>query len=426
MKKTLAMVMGLLLTAGTLAGCGSGTNSSSSGASSSKADSSSSSKASGETVTLKVWGAQEDQEMLAKMVENFKKANPDKKYDISFGVVSEADAKTEVLKDVSAAADVFAFSSDQLAELQSAGALYRITKNKDAIISANSEESIAAATVDGELYAYPSSADTYFMYYDKSKYTADEVKSLDTMLAKDLGAGVTNFSMDIDNGWYNVGFFFAAGCKLFGNDGKDPTKCDFNSDRGYLAAEYLMNLASNPKFANQDDGQLKTAFQSGTLGATISGTWNASDIKSYLGDNYGAAKLPTIKLSNGEEVQLGSMANFKLYGVNAQTKFPVDAMALAEFLTNKDCQKIRFETRSFAPTNKELAADKATLSSNPAIAAMTEQLQYATLQTSIPQMGNFWSPAEAFGAGLMDKSITKDNLKQKLDDFVNSVLSSLS
>ena len=46
-----------------------------------------SSLAEGETVTLKVWGSQEDQELLGVLVENFKAANPDTTWDISLGVV---------------------------------------------------------------------------------------------------------------------------------------------------------------------------------------------------------------------------------------------------------------------------------------------------------------------------------------------------
>ena len=45
-------------------------------------------------VSLKVWGAQEDQEMLKVMVENFKKANPNTEYTITFGVVGEKDTQT--------------------------------------------------------------------------------------------------------------------------------------------------------------------------------------------------------------------------------------------------------------------------------------------------------------------------------------------
>jgi ABC-type glycerol-3-phosphate transport system substrate-binding protein len=43
-----------------------------------------------ETVALKVWGSQEDQAMLQEMAESFKAANPDKTYDITFGVVGRS------------------------------------------------------------------------------------------------------------------------------------------------------------------------------------------------------------------------------------------------------------------------------------------------------------------------------------------------
>lgn len=374
--------------------------------------------------TLKLWGSQEDQEILATMVENFKALHPEDKLDITLAVVSEADARTEILKDTAVAADVFGFASDQIAELQAAGALYRITINKDGVIAANSEPSIQASTVDGELYAYPSSADTYFLYYDKSKYSEDEVKSLETMMSKDLGAGNINFSYDMDNGWYTSAFFFAAGCQLFGPDGTDATSCTFNDTNGVKVGNYLIDLANSPKFANHDDGLLLAAFQGGSLGATASGTWNAENIKESLGENYGVAKLPTIKL-DGKEVQLSGMANFKLYGVNSQTKYPEAAMALAEYLSSKECQQMRFEKRSYAPTNIELANDTAALSANPAVAALSEQSQYATLQTSIPQSNNFWLPAEAFGAGVMNKEVTKENVQEHLDAFVKNVLTTL-
>lgn len=374
---------------------------------------------------LKVWGPQEQQDTLKELCDQFQAAHPEAKFTFEFGVVSEADARDNVLKDPAAAADVFTFASDQVAALKEAGALYRVTIDKDAIVSANSESSIKAATVDGELYAYPSSSETYFMYYDKSKYTEDEVKNLDTMLAKDLGDGVTNFSFDSDNGWYLSSFFFAGGSTLFGPDGTDPTQCDFNNAQGLMVGNYLLDLVNNSKVANHDDDKLKQGFKDGSLAATFSGTWVADDVKKSLGDNFGVAKLPTITLSDGNEYQLSGMANFKLYGVNSQTKYPEQAMALAEYLTGYDAQKVRFEKHSAAPTNLELANDSATLSQNAAVQALSDAAQVATLQASIPQTGNFWTPAEAFGTGLADGSITKDNMQTKLDDFVKNILATL-
>lgn len=420
-KKLIATGLSMFMLTGILGGCNS--NSPTSNEQKSVSQDSSSST---ETVSLKVWCSQEDQEMTKKLVEDFKKVNPNNTYNIDFGVVSEADAKNEILKDPSAGADVFTFSSDQIAELQTAGAIYRVTKNKDAIIADNSENSIKACTVDGELYAYPSSSDTAFMYYDKSKYSEEDVTSLEKMMAKDLGSGVYNFGFDIDNGWFTSGLFFAAGCTLFGVDGTDDTKCDFNNEAGFKVGNYMLDLAKNPKLLNfEDDGVLLKQFENGTIGAAISGTWNSAPIAEYLGDNFGAVKLPTFNI-DGKDIQMGSMANFKLFAVNSQTKSPAAAMQLAEFLTNKDSQKVRFEKRSFVPTSKELMNDDSIMSKNIPVAASAEQSQYATLQTSISQVGKFWGPIEAFGRGLIDGSITKENMQSKLDNLVSSVLTKLS
>lgn len=411
-KKIMGIITTLALTGTIFAGC------------SNSADSGNTATGDSDTVTLTVWGSQEGQVYLKRMCESFAAANPDKNYVFNYGVVSEADAKKEVLKDISAAADVFGFASDQTGELVSAGALYRVTKNKEQVVADNTAPSIQAATVDGELYGYPYISDTYFMYYDKSKFTEEEVLSLDTMLAKDIEGTTTNFAFDTDNGWYQSAFFFGAGCKLFGDDGTDPTQCDFNNERGYLVGEYLIDLVKNPKYgANFDDSLIKAGFADGSVAAAVTGTWNATEIQKSLGDNYAATKLPSITLSNGETVQLGGMANFKIMGVNSETKNPLDAMALAEWIASYDNQVINFEERSLAPTNVKLTADTEKLQSNAAVAALAQQSQYATVQTSIPQCGNFWTPAEAFGQDLIAGNITKDNLQEKLDKYVESVLS---
>lgn len=373
---------------------------------------------------LKVWGSQEDQEMLQTIIANFKEDHPEAaEWDIQTAVVSSADAKTEVLKDPAVAADVFEFASDQIAEMQAAGVLYRVSLNKEEIIANNLENAVAAATIDGEMYGYPNTSNSYFMYYDKSKYTEEEVKSLDVMLAKDLGEGVTNFSMDIDNGWYTASFFFGVGCKLFGEDGMDATQCDFNSEAGIKAGEVILSLANNPKVANHDDALLLAGFKDGSLAASITGTWNAAAIQESLGENFGVTTFPTITLSDGTEMSPSTIVNFNLYGVNAQTQYPREAMLFAEYLSSEKCQKIRFEVRNSSPTNLNLVNDTELLSSSPAVATLSQQVVTSTVQPSIPQISNFWSPMEAFGQDCIAGAVTADNMQEKLDTLVTGILS---
>ena len=417
-KRTLACLLAGILAVGSLAGCGK------------KEEQTSGAKTESgyaKNAKLKVWGSQEDQEMYKKMIEEFQKENPEAAdWEIELAVVMGADAKTELLKDASAAADVFDFASDQVMELQAANALYRITKNKDEIIANNLDTAIQSASVDGELYGYPVASTTFLMFYDKSMYTEEEVKNLNTMMEKQLPEGVTNFSMDIDNGWYNSCFFQAAGCRLFGEDGTDPKSCDFNSEKGLLAGNYLADLAANPKFANQDGAVLLKAFENRTLGATFTGGWDAELIKGYLGDDYGVTKLPEVTFEDGTTAQLASMMNFNLTGVNAQTKYPAEAMLLAEWMTNSDTAlQMRYEMRPVASTNKKMEETIAADTENEALKALTEQAQLSVLQTSSPQVANFWTPTEAFGAGLMNQSITRDNMQESLDTMVKNILSKL-
>ncbi len=366
-----------------------------------------------ETVALKVWGSQEDQAMLQEMAESFKAANPDKTYDITFGVVGEPDAKTKYLEDPEAAADVFAFANDQLYDLLSADALYEVTLNKDAIIAANVAGSIEAASNGDHLYAYPMTADNgYFLYYDKSVISEEQVKTLDGILEAANAAGKKVF-MDVSNGWYIASFFLANGKLGLDENGKQTS--DFNNEAGVAAGEAIKAFTAHEAFLTGDDAIL-TGGMGDTIAAGVSGTWNADAIKEKLGDNYAATKLPTYT-ANGEQVQMGSFAGFKLVGVNTMTQYPEDAMALAEWLTNEENQLKRFEMRAMGPSNINVAASEA-VQANEALAALALQAQYAVSQKDV--LGNYWSPAEAFGTTMEAKDYAKD-VKTLLDEMVAQI-----
>lgn len=375
---------------------------------------------------LKLWGSQDDQAYLQEAVDSFKQDFPEAaNWDIELAVVSSADAKDQVLKDSEAAADVFEFASDQLYGLVTAGTLYKITSDREDVEQRNTQTAVDAATLDGNLYGYPSTSNSYIMYYDKSKYTEDEVKNLDTMLEKDLGSDV-NFAMDLDNGWYMASFFFGNGCTLFGADGQDSSECSFNNKNGVEVGNYLVDLINNKKVGNYDDTLLLSGFADRKLGAAITGTWNAEAIKESLGDDFAVTTFPTIKLADGKEVQPSPIVNFNIYGVNAQTKYPLEAMALANYITSEKIQKIRFEQRSSTPVNNALVEDEELLASKPAVSALASQVALAsTVQTSNPQISNFWSPMEAFGQDCIAGKITHDNVQQALDTLVESILAKL-
>ncbi|MDR1705975.1 MAG: extracellular solute-binding protein [Clostridiales bacterium] len=367
-----------------------------------------------ETVTLRVWASQDDQDITKSLVDAFIAANPDKQYDIQLGVVGEPDAAARYLEDPTAAADVFAFPNDQLYTLTNAGALYEVTLNKDAIIAANVAGAIESASVGDALYAYPMTADNgYFLYYDKSVISEEQVQTLDGILEACNAAG-KQFLMDISNGWYVASFFLGAGGSLeLTEDGAQL--CDFNNETGVKVGEAIFALCGDEAYLDGDDAVLQGGMGD-TIAAGVSGTWNAASMEEKLGENYAATKLPTFTL-DGEQVQMSSFGGYKLIGVNSQTKFPLDAMALAEWLTNEESQLTRYEVRQLGPSNINAASSDAVLANLP-LAALSLQSQFASSQTNV--LGGYWTPAEAFGQAMVNQD-TSQTIPEFLDMMVEQI-----
>lgn len=379
-----------------------------------KKDDDESSAAGSQKISLKVWGAQEDQELLKKMVESFKEEHKDKTYDITFGVVGEIDVKAKFLEDPDAAADIFSFPNDQMNELLKAGALYQITRNTDKIESENSKGSVDACKSDGKLYAYPMTADNgYFLYYDKSAISDEQVKSLDGIFeaAKAKNKQVV---INMKEPWYMAGFFVGAGCTI-GRDENGKQICDLNNETGVKVGEALRKIVADPAFLNGDDSVFDANIGTNAI-AGITGAWKADSAMEKLGDNYAAIKLPTFTV-NGEQVQMGSFAGYKQIGVNKKTKNPVDAMELAEWLTNEENQLLRFKERALGPSNIKVAQSEE-VQANQALAALSAQSAYAVSQAEISD--DFWIPAKAYAETLVSKDTTK-SVKEQLDEMVAQV-----
>jgi len=375
-----------------------------------------------EDVTLKVWAPEEDQDVTTKLCNNFAAAHPEYNITWTFEIMNSDGTVLEALKkDLDVAGDVFSFPSGATPDLVQAGIIYPLTVDADAVISSNGATALKACSVDDQLYAVPQSPNSFFMFYNKSMYSEADVQNLDTMLAKDLGAGVQNFSMAVSNSWFIESFFYALGSTLYGADGMDATNCSWNDANGLKAANYLIGLANNPKYVENMDGVGDAKFKEGTLGASCSGMWSYNDYKAALGDNLGAAQLPTITV-DGTNYQLSNFADFRAIGVKSNTAFPKAAQQLAAFLGNEQSQLEFFKSNSICPTITNLATNPEVMANVAATALIKQATQFSTPQPSIPQVSQYWTPAQAFGTSVINKETTAANLQENLDLMVQGIL----
>lgn len=413
-KKVLSGALALALLAGMTACSASGKGSSAASGSSSGTSSAA------KTVNLKVWAPTEEQSILVTMCQNFAQQHTDEKFNFTYGVMGVDKSIDAIKKDASVAADVFLYPSGGISELTAAGLILPITYQADAVKSENTAPAIDSCSKDGQLYGVPETPNSWFLFYNSSMYSKDDVKSLDTMLAKNLGSGVKNFSVDITNSWYNAAWFYGAGSTLFGASGTEDTQCDWNGANGVAAADYLLDLSKNPKFlCDNSSGVAATMMKEGKLGALCSGTWSAPDLQKALGKNYAAAVLPTFTL-DGKQCQLKSFVDYKAFGVNAVTKYPQEAEELAEYLGSADAQLLRFEKISTAPTDRALFTNSE-VTANAAVSALSQQTALSVPQPKSAQLANYWSPSQALGTEIVNGKVTKDTMKAALDKFVKAV-----
>ena len=343
---------------------------------------------------IKVWVAEATVDFTKAQVENFKAAHPEyANMTVVVEPVGEGDAANNMLTDIEAGADIFGFAQDQLARLVAAGALEVVLDENAAIVTAeNDGGSVAAVTLGDTMYAYPMTSDNgYFLYYDKSVVT--DPTNMEAILADCEKAG-KNVYFEINSGWYQTAFFFGAGCTLtYGVDNAgniNSIDCNYASENGVKALKSIIKLAQSPAFVNGSSASNAT-----NLGAIVDDTWDAAAVKSILGDNYAATKLPTI-----DGYQLGGFGGFKMMGVKPQTDenklAACDALAL--YLTSGEVQQARYDAVGWGPSNL-VAQQSEGVKSDEALSALAAQLNYCIGQGQYPN--EYWTQATALGDDVM-------------------------
>ena len=375
-------------------------------------------------VKMHVWCSKDDVAITTQLIESFKEANKGTDFNIIIEESEDSDARNNILSNVHNGADVFPIADDQITSMVAGGALYEI-EDVDAVKKADDESAVEAATIDGKLYGYPLTADNgYFMYYNKNYFSDSDVATLDGML--DIaGANGKYVTMDWSSGWYLYSFFGNTGLDFGVNDDGVTNHCNWNAIitdiKGVDIAQAMLDIAAKPGFKNCVQDDFIAGVQDGSVIAGVSGCWNAAKIKELWGDDYGAVKLPTYTCA-GQQIQMSSFKGYKYMAVNAYTKYPEWANKLAQWFTNEDNQKLRFEMKNVGPANKAAAADDA-VKKVPAIMAVMDQAQYGKLQ----RVGNsYWDAATEFGEKMAAGNPDNTDLQEIMDNLVAGITQSVA
>ena len=380
------------------------------------------------TYNIKVWVDDKIVPLTQTQIQEFVSSSGGK-YTINATVEpqSEGTAASSMLQDVQSGADIFVFAQDQLARLKVAGAVSKLTGNYETFVRTNnSEDSVTAASIKGNVYAYPITSDNgYFLYYDKQYISDEDAKDMTTILARCRTAGkVLNFE-GRSNGFYAASYFLATGCttswELDDVTGKFKSYEDtFNSDNGLIAAKGIKEIADTSVVASNS----QASKLNGTAAAVISGVWEYEVALNRLGpDRLGCAEMPSFTV-DGTPRHLSSYDGYKLMGVKPQVDAKKASVCrkLARYLTSGSCQTERFKEVSWGPTNNE-ASEREEVKSHPGLAALAKQHEYAKQQGQCP---GAWFVALSTTAKAITANSTDADIRQVLTNYENGLAELLS
>ena len=376
-------------------------------------------------VALKVWVPQNqlDSGIITEQQEAFAELHPEWNIAWTTEVVGEDVAKETLLKDVEAGADVFLFASDQLVELVNAGAIARLGGEAEKMVKDTIAESVQATAMVGDaVYGIPFTHNTFYMYYDKTLMTEEDIKTVEGIVNKDTADNVYNFYFESGGGWKLGAWYYGAGLSVFGADGTDVAAgVDWNNETGVAVTNYLIDLINNPKVAYDGEISVSELIAEHRLGVWFDGSWNDQMYVDALGDDLGRAVIPTYEL-NGTATQLKGFYSSKCIGVNAASKNTAAAVAFATFIGNEENQILRFEKSAQIPANIN-AGNSEAVQADPLAAVIAAEANVASVMqpTSAEFGAKYWTYANTIPTEIRSGDITHDNVQEKMDAFVKAM-----
>jgi len=373
---------------------------------------------------ITVWVPEEAVAFTTSQIEDFNSTNElGIKFNATIEPVSESEAATSMLQDVTAGADLFFFAQDQAARLIQNGAVTKLGAAASEFVKTNNYDwTVEAAMAGEEIYAYPLTSDNgYFMYYDKSVIPEEDIDSFEKLLADCEAAGRT-FTFEAETGaWYCASWFFGAGCVSeweTDDDGNFLGIHDtFNSAQGLAAAKGIYKFVTSSAY---NSASSVSAFADAVPAAVVvSGTWDYNTAVTLLGDNLGIADLPSYEV-DGQSIHLGSFKGCKLLGVKPQTDAVRQAALhqLAQYLTGEQEQLDRFNELAWGPSNMA-AHDNDAVKSNTAQIAVEAQAPYALMQGQIH--GSWWDIGKKIATYIKESDGSDEGLQAALQQYEDEI-----
>lgn len=222
-----------------------------------------------------------------------------------------------------------------------------------------------AYKMDGEYYATPVGADTFVLFYNKTKLdeAGMEYPDADTTW-EELAEMAKATSIRDENGvpqslgiassfyyYHSLPIIYAHGGSMLDNM-NEPSKVTFDSPETAEALTWLQNAANEWGFApnGEDSTYITGGFSDGDYTFYISGVYDIVYMTGITDFEWDIAPLPQTMKEEGDTAVL-----YAGYSVSSQSENPELAKEFAYFMTTYEGQEIMAETGLITPLRKDVA-----------------------------------------------------------------------
>jgi len=266
---------------------------------------------------------------------------------------------------------------------------------------------------NGTLYGYPTSLETYIMYYNKdlmpeAPKTWDQIKEF----AKTFNDPKNNkyaFIPPFYEGYLGFTFLAGMGGYVFGDNGTDLLDIGLNNEGAIAGMKYMQSLKEYVPFNSTDMNRdiQDSLFKEGKTAMIIDGPWN---MDKFVGPSTGYVTLPAFPGDN----KPASFNGIKALYVSQYTKYPIASKMFSFFYSN-DENALEFYRMTKNPPANLAAINSQEIQNDPVTKVFIDQFKQGIAQTGAEEFGAWWKVANPIFIQIWDNNA---DVKKTLDDSV--------
>lgn len=289
-----------------------------------------------------------------------------------------------------------------------------------------SAPSIAAVSVDGQLYGVPLFSEALALMRN-TDLVPDAPTTWDDLVTKatELTSGDQyGFVFPILEQYYQGPFFFGFGSYVFKYaDGTfDTADVGLNNEGGVNAAKFLRDMYHTQRPALPDavldqasaGGYIDGLFESGQVAMVIVGPWREPPVTA-AGIPYAISTLPT--LPNG--TAMIPFVGFQAMCVNAYSENVAAAQDLVNYIGSAEGVGMMVEGFNKAPVRSSVT--QAAIELNPNFEQWVAQAEAGVPMPNIPAMSKVWEPWGSAMTGIIVNNVPDEEVQALLDDAVATI-----